>query len=189
MADYRLTAAPALGGYHRAFDGVTLREMPDLALVALALPRGGEAAATGAIEAAFGTALPESGHTALSSDGTERLLRLGPDQAFVLMTRSTPDAEAFIAARLGGAAYVTDQSDAFVALEISGPRSRAALERICPLDLHPKVFSVGDVARTVMEHLGVMVLRTGQDSFLLLSARSSARSFLHAVEVSIANTG
>ena len=42
-------------------------------------------------------------------------------------------------------------------------------------------------ARTVMEHLGVLILRTGEDDYLLLSASSSAKSFLHAVEVSLTN--
>ncbi|MYA88775.1 MAG: sarcosine oxidase subunit gamma, partial [Boseongicola sp. SB0662_bin_57] len=37
---------------------------------------------------------------------------------------------------------------------------------------------------TVMEHMGAMAIRTGDDAFLLLSAGSSAESFLHAVETS-----
>jgi sarcosine oxidase subunit gamma len=41
--------------------------------------------------------------------------------------------------------------------------------------------------RTVMEHLGVLILRTGDDAFMLLSASSSAKSFLHALETSVAN--
>jgi sarcosine oxidase subunit gamma len=38
-----------------------------------------------------------------------------------------------------------------------------------------------------MEHLGVLILRSGDDEYLLLSASSSARSFLHAVETSLRN--
>ena len=38
-----------------------------------------------------------------------------------------------------------------------------------------------------MEHLSVIILRDGADSFLLMSPRSSARSFLHAVELSVVN--
>ena len=38
-----------------------------------------------------------------------------------------------------------------------------------------------------MEHLGTIIIRTEQDTFLLLSASSSAGSFLHAVETSIRN--
>ncbi|MDX1786447.1 MAG: sarcosine oxidase subunit gamma, partial [Roseovarius sp.] len=71
---------------------------------------------------------------------------------------------------------------------ISGPGSLAALERICMLDLHPDAFKVNAVARTVMEHMGAIIARTGEDTYLLLSASSSAKSFLHAIELSIENT-
>ena len=36
-----------------------------------------------------------------------------------------------------------------------------------------------------MEHMGAIIHREGTDRFLLLSASSSARSFLHAVEASL----
>ena len=112
---------------------------------------------------------------------------MGPDLAFVLFERATPDAEEAVAERLGDAAYLTDQTDTWCALEIEGPVCRTALERICPLDLHPRGFAVDDVARTVMEHLGVIIARTREHGFLLLSASSSAGSFLHAVETSARN--
>ena len=53
--------------------------------------------------------------------------------------------------------------------------------------LYPDAFVEGAAARTVMEHLGVLILRTGPDAYLLLSASSSAGSFLHAVETSLVN--
>ena len=81
--------------------------------------------------------------------------------------------------------YSSDQSDAWCLLRIDGPASRRALERVCPLDLHPDAFPVGAVARSVVEHLGAIVLREGENAFLLLSPRSSARSFLHEIERSI----
>lgn len=187
MPDFTLAAAPALGAYDRTFGGVRLRELVDLALVSIALPRGGEAAAEQATLAAFQARLPVLGQSALSRDGSQRLLRLGRDQLFVLFTRDTPDAETIIANRLNGAAYTTDQSDVWVGLELSGANARRALERICPIDLHPAAFAQGSVARTAMEHLGTLIVRSGTDVFVLMSARSSAGSFLHAVETSIRN--
>lgn len=186
MSDFTLTSAPPLAGTDRSFDGVTLRAPADLAIVSIALPLGAEEAARKAVKTAFGAALPEPGKSAPAKDGA-RLLRLSPDQAFVLFTHPAPDAEPVIAARLKGAAYTTDQTDVWCALELSGPNARAALERICPIDLHPDAFAVDDLVRTVMEHLGTIILRTDADTFLLLSASSSARSFLHAVETSIGN--
>lgn len=185
MADYTLISAPPLAGVDQTHGDIRLTAPRDLAIVSVALPLGGEDAALKAIASGYGTALPEVGKSAVA--GAARLVRLGADQAFVLFERAEPDAEEVVAGKLGEAAYLTDQTDSWCALDISGPSSRAALERICPLDLHPDAFAVDDAARTVMEHLGTIVIRTGPDSFLLLSASSSAGSFLHAVETSIKN--
>lgn len=187
MSDLKLTASPALGGYRERFDGVTLEELPDLAIVSIATPLGDEAALARALENAFGAARPAVGTTTLSRDGRTRLLGMAPDQTFAIFSHDRPDAEKVVAGLIDGAGYTTDQTDVWVAMRIDGPKARAALERICPLDLHPKAFPVGRVGRTVMEHLGTIVLRDGEDSFVLISARSSAESFRHAVEVSVHN--
>ena len=73
-------------------------------------------------------------------------------------------------------------------LELAGPGAIAALERICPLDLHDSAFPVGAAGRTTMEHMSAVIIRTGPDTFLLLSASSSGMSFLHALETSLAYT-
>ena len=188
MLDFTLTSAPPLAGYAQRFDGVELGAPADLAIVSLALPLGGEAAAEKALKSAYGVALPDIGKSTLSKDGGARLVRLSPDAGFVIFAHATPDAEPHVAGKLNGTAYTTDQTDVWTGLEISGPRARAALERICPIDLHPGSFAEGDAARTTMEHLGTLIIRTGADAFLLLSASSSAKSFLHALETSIHNT-
>lgn len=187
MSDCILTADRPLAGYERAIGNITLTAPADLAIVSVALPRGGEAAAEKAVAAAFAVAVPDIGTAALAPDHDTALLRLARDQLFVLFTHAAPDAERAVAARLNGAAYTTDQSDVWCALDVSGPGCRRALERICPLDLHPDAFATGDAARTVMEHLGVIILRTAEDGFRLLSASSSAGSFLHALETSAEN--
>lgn len=186
MADFTLTAEPPLAGTDMVVAGVRLWAPADLAVVSIALPLGHEDAVRTAIEAAYGVALPEIGKSVITPKDT-RLIRLAPDLAFALFPHPTPDAERVVAARLDGAAYTTDQTDIWVALGLTGPDARRALERICMLDLHPEAFAVNDAARTVMEHLGVLILRTDADAYLLLSASSSAGSFLHAVETSLCN--
>lgn len=187
MSEYQLTAQPPLADYARRFGDIALRAPADLALVSIALPLDGEDAAHAAIKAAYGCDLPEVGKACVTSKGAAHLLRMGPDQALVLFEHTEPDAESRVAAALEGAAYTTDQTDVWVALEIEGARARAALERICPVDLHDEAFAVMDVARTMMEHLGVIILRTEAEKWLLLSASSSAGSFRHALEVSAGN--
>ena len=115
---------------------------------------------------------------------------MGQDQWFAEARRD--DGIAFakgLSEALGETASVTDQSDGWIQLRIVGPQARGVLEKLCPLDLHPEVFSVGSVARTAMEHLGVIVARSDEaSSFRLLTARSSARSFLHALQVAADST-
>lgn len=188
MLDLTLTAAPPLAGYDQSFENLRLRAPADLAIVSIALPLGGEAAAEKAIKSAYGTALPEIGTSSLSKEGDARLVRLSPDAGLVIFTHATPDAEPHVAGKLKGTAYTTDQTDVWTGVEISGPRARTALERICPIDLHPQSFAQGAAARTTMEHLGTLIIRTDAEAFLLLSASSSAKSFLHALETSIHNT-
>ena len=190
MADFTLTAEAFLGRFEHQYDDVKLREIYDVAVVSAAIPLRKLTAAKKAVRAAFSVDLPEVGLSALSQDSAMRILRLGTDQAFVVFPRAQQDtgAEPHIADLLGGVFYTTDQSDVWVTLELSGAGARRALERICPLNLAPDAFGIGAVARTSMEHLGTVIIRTCDDSFLLMSASSSAHSFLHAIETSIANT-
>lgn len=116
--------------------------------------------------------------------GDTRVVQAGADQLLLIFPHSTPDANAVVQEKLKGRGYTTEQTDSWVVLEVSGPDTRSALERICPIDLHPDSFHDGDVARTSMEHLGTLILRNGPNSFLLMSSRSSAHSFLHAIETS-----
>ena len=188
MSDFTLIAQSPLGGYKAEFNGVSLTELTDLAIVSIATPMDGGDELAKTVDSAFGTALPNIGHSSHTENGNTRLLGLQRDQMFLLFEHEGNDALAMVTNKLGEVGYYTDQSDTWAILRITGPGSRSALERICMLDLSPDAFSVGAVARTTMEHLGVMILRDDEDSFLLMSARSSARSFLHAIETSIAYT-
>ena len=96
-------------------------------------------------------------------------------------------AENKITDKVGETIYVTDQSDSWVIIKIGGPKSRAALERVCPIDLNPDFFPAGNVARTLLDHLGTIIMAEGNDQFLLLSARSSAHSFCKTLQRSIEN--
>jgi sarcosine oxidase subunit gamma len=112
---------------------------------------------------------------------------MGADQFFLLF--SAPDCDPSISIRqsIGGAGYIVDQSDSWAMVRLTGPNCRAALERICSLDLDPGVFPPGRVARTVMEHLSVIILCETDTKYTLLSPRSSAGSFMHALDTSARN--
>ena len=187
MPEYTLTALSALNGYKETFDGVALVELTDLAVVSIATPQGGEDALLKAVENNYGVTVPQPGKANLSKDGSTRFLGMSPDQMFAIFDHAKPDAVDVVAEKLKDTGYYTLQSDNWVGLRISGPKCLDALERISPIDLSPAAFPVGSVARTSMEHMGVIVYPEDADSFVLISASSSAASFLHAVVTSINN--
>ncbi len=189
MADFALTARAPLDGYARNFGAISLAEISGLSLVSVAVPQGGDDAFAAELADGLGASRPPTGDSVSGDRHGARVLGMQPDQLFILFEAPDPDRPAeTVAEALGPAAYVTDQSDSWAMLRIGGAGAREALERICMLDLDAAAFPEGRVARTVMEHLAVIILRDGPDSFLLMSPRSSARSFLHAMEVSIGNT-
>lgn len=188
MPNPSLSVRSPLGGYDRTIETVVISETTDLALVSVAVPLGGDARFSAALASGFGAARPATGDSTLGDRLAARVLGMQPDQMFILFDPPNPDRAAeTVSAVLESAAYVTDQSDSWTILRMAGTGVRAALERICPLDLDNEAFPQGRVARTVMEHFAVIVLRDGIDSFLLMSPRSSAGSFLHAVELSVRN--
>ena len=204
MDNPTLTAKPATG-CDLNIAGNRIQERADLAIVSLAIPLNGEDAFAKTLRSSLGLKMPSAtqattGDDTLSenlfrsgfddenearSDDTTYALRTGPDQLLLFFPHSTPDAETVIQEKMKGTAYTTDQTDSWTVFELSGTDLFSAMERLCPIDITTK--ENGAFARTVMEHMGALVLRTGDESILLASASSSADSFLHAIETSFRN--
>ncbi len=180
MADITLTATPLLGHADLHIGENRIKERADLALVSIATPLNGESALATALQNGWSLDLPSATQSTVTGD--TRALRTSPDQLLLVFPHPTPDAEPTVQSKVNGAGYTTDQTDAWVILEVSGPETLAALERIFPLDL--RNFAMGENGRTVAEHMSAMAVRLDVDRFLLMSASSSAQSFLHAVETS-----
>lgn len=85
---------------------------------------------------------------------------------------------------LDGAA-VTDQSDAFAVVQLSGARAEDVLARLVPVDLRGKVFKTNHVAKTMLGHMAVTIIRTGPDSFEIMAMRSMAKTLVHDLEVAM----
>jgi sarcosine oxidase subunit gamma len=189
VGEFNLKPEPFLGGYERDFGFISIKELNQQAVVSFAIPNGGENKAKKTLKKLFGVSCPKVGESELSKDGSLRLMRLGPDQLFCLISdqQDTHAAYQDIDQKLGQDIYTTDQSDVWVCLEASGPQTLKVMERICPIDLHPDNFKINNLARTTMEHLGTIILRSAKNTYVLLSASSSANSFLHTLETSIKN--
>lgn len=183
MADLTLKASPILGGIDMKRGDCHLKERDDLALVSIAVPLGGKTVLAKALKSRFDLNMPDAQNS--TTAGNYRLIQTTPDQMMLIFAHPTPDANEVVQKALSGAGYTTDQTDAWVCLELSGTGCLAALERLCPLDLDESVFPDNAAKRTTMEHMGAIAVRLASDRFLLLSASSSAGSFLHALETSI----
>lgn len=196
MANMVLQAQSPLAAYDQQFGQTRLSEHSGVSIHSIALAQSPENALA-SIASTLGAAWPDVGHSTSNANHTHRLLGLQKDQVFVLsyanaaVSHSSDEHhtndEITQLPTLHDDAYVTDQSDSWAGLVIDGPSARTALERICPIDLHPDAFKVGQVTRTSMEHLAVIILRENEARYLLLSPCSSAHSFLHAVETSLKN--
>ena len=185
MPEFQLVSEPRLGGYSQEFGGTRIEEVRDLAIVSIACPAGGSKRLRSAVSKAWSIDPPRPGTAAVSDKSGVTLMFMAPDMQFALFRNDGPPPVERVAGELGDAAYYTDQSDSWVALRLSGTHSADALERICPVDASPGAFPAGSATRTAMEHMGSIVYCESELSYLLLSASSSADSFLHAVETSV----
>jgi sarcosine oxidase subunit gamma len=158
--------------------GVTLTELPFLAMVNLRVEPGAEAAA--GIEAALGLPFPAA--NAVSGDPQARaILWLGPDEW--LVTGPESDAPALVellaaAGRSGGS--VVDVSANRTTVVLAGPDARNLLEKAITLDLHPRAFRAGRCAQTTFARGHVLLWQTAdgpQPAYRLLFRGSFADYF------------
>jgi heterotetrameric sarcosine oxidase gamma subunit len=91
---------------------------------------------------------------------------------------------------IGDLAAISDQSDGYAVLRLTGPEVPEALAKLVFIDLHPGAFGVGHVACNVAAHTGITLwrLEDGPDGaiFELAVYRSFAASFRHALSASFA---
>ncbi len=180
MPDHHLKPHTALGqaaAVTQTVHGVLIRENPNSALASLATRRG-RAADVARMAQSVGLALPGPGQI---SQGTPwSALWIGPEQWLVEAPfASHEDIVSHLAPIFGDAASLTEQTDAWVRFDLQGQGLAAVFERLCALNLRAMADLGG--ARTVIEHIGVFVLKLAEDHITVLGPRSSAASLHHAL--------
>ena len=186
MDDITLSAAPVLGT-DIAIAENRIVERADLALVSIATPLNGATALTTALRTQWKLPMPTARQCTVK--GNMRAIKTAPDQIMLVFPHEGSNANETVQSKLDGAGYTTEQTDSWFVLEVSGPDTQNALERLCPLDLHQDVFPINSSGRTNMEHVSVLLVRVADDQYLMMSPRSSAQSFLHAIQTSFSNVG
>lgn len=86
---------------------------------------------------------------------------------------------------LDGVAAVTDQTDAWAVVAMTGAGGVDVLARLVPIDLRPAQFKIGHTARTLLGHISVAITRKGADAFEIMVMRSMAGTLVHELSVAM----
>lgn len=157
-----------------------LVERVDVALASVAPRRGREAEAAKAAVTA-GIPLP-----AVASSARAEVFStfwLTPDMFMVEAPFAThEDIRPAMLAIFGPTASVTEQTDAWVRFDLSGPGLERLFAKLCNVDL--VAVAEGHATRTVIEHMGCYLIKRAPSSegmVTLYGARSMAGSLHHAL--------
>ena len=75
-------------------------------------------------------------------------------------------------------AALTDQSDAWTILSLTGDITADVMDRLCPVDT--RVLKTGDVVRSMIGHMSAIIEKT-EAGFKLMVFRAFAKTLLHEV--------
>jgi methylglutamate dehydrogenase subunit D len=119
---------------------------------------------------------------------------LGPETWLATSEKGGNEFSASLREEIGALASISDQSDGYAVLRLTGGKVRDTLAKLIPLDVHPRAFKPGDVASTVASHIGITLWRLDDavdatPAFEIAVFRSLAGSFWHALAQSAAEFG
>jgi len=165
--------------------GVIVTELVGLGLAAVEPRKGRAAELIAHVEARYGLSPLRSLRRVAA--GSVAFLGVGPNRWLAVSESAgfTDDLEA----ALDGAASVIAQTDGLVVLRISGSRVRDTFAKGLPIDLDPRAFAVGDVASSILAHIGVTIWRVDEIAYDVAVPRSFAGDFLHWLAESAAEFG
>ena len=150
----------------------TLREV-DLGILTSVAPYKGQGdAVSQSMKAAHGISFPAVAR--ITGKSGNQAIWFGRDMALLV----GPQADV----SLSKCAALTDQSDAWVCVELGGDGAEDVLARLVPLDVRVAHFKTGHTARTLVQHMNASITRTGSDVFLILVFRAMAQTLVHELK-------
>ncbi len=177
-----LQAVAILTGEDLVLDSCSVRVL-SMNIMSFAMPRGQKTAVAKGLKT-LGLSLPTAPKIFIK-DGVY-IVQTQPDQWFFISdVPPKKQTEKQTLKQIFALGYCTDQSHGWVGVELSGVDVLSVLERLCPLNLSQQAFAINSSARTSLDHLGVLMIRLGDNRFYLFSAASSAESFLHGIKTAI----
>lgn len=132
-----------------------------------------------AVKSVLKLALPTSANTFVEKGGNTALW-LGPNE-WLIVTPEDNCAELISNLKAKTTkvfSAITDVSGANTVLEVSGDKAQALLLKGCPLDLHHRVFNVGQCAQTVIAKTSMTLWQTSEDPIYKFIIRRSFADYL-----------
>jgi heterotetrameric sarcosine oxidase gamma subunit len=166
----KLIARTPLDGLDISHGDTRLREVSVGPIWSVAPFKGADAGA--ALNAAHGVGFPSPGQSMTNAE--VRIIWSGGGQAFLM--------GAVPAESVAKTAAITDQSDGWTVMEVSGAGARDVLARLVPADLRASEFGVGATMRSAVQHMAASVTRVADDTYLVLVFRSMAGTARHELE-------
>ncbi len=197
MADLTLKARTAFDGLlapagDAKEPGVRVAERADLSIATVLARKGQGEALAAAVSQRHGLGLPAG--PARAAAGDLAFVSTGPGAWLALREGGGYGLAPELGEALRGLASVSDQTDGFAVLRLSGPRVRDVFAKGIHLDFDPGVFPVGTAAATDAGHIGIVVWRLddgadGHPVFEVALFRSFAESFWRWLSESAAEYG
>lgn len=180
---------PAVVGSGR---GVIATEREGLGIARITARRGQSAQVVELLRTRLGIELPQTSRRA--SRGEVAIAGIAPGTWLATRDGAGNEFAQSLRPWLGDCASVSDQSDAYVMLRLTGPQVRAALAKLLPIDIHPRSFLVDALAQTVCGYINVMLWRLEDSAqsgatFEVWGGRSFAVSLHRAISHSAAEFG
>jgi len=160
-------------------NGCVLAECTPGYITSLGPFRGKEAELKTTLLAAHGLGLPADGR--VSHKGGLRVLWAGRGQYFLCGDKAASKT-------LAKSAALTDQSDGWAVMTLTGKDAGDVLARLCPLDIRPSVFGRNRTARTEVAHMMAVlsVIPKGFEIMVMRSFAADAVHHIHAAMISVA---
>ncbi|WP_376870937.1 sarcosine oxidase subunit gamma [Albirhodobacter sp. R86504] len=171
-----MTALGAQSARRQTHGVLTLTEQTDLALASLSLRRGS------VLPTPFGLTLPDVGKC--TDDLAVSAFWIGPDQWMVAEAGKGDVGIAQALKREAPDCSVTDQTDGFVAFEITSSEGGAPITAVMSklVNLDAVAFVPGCATRTGLEHMSVYILRRAENTLAVIGMRSLADTLWHALD-------
>jgi sarcosine oxidase subunit gamma len=166
--------------------GVLVRERAELR-IATVIARRGSDALSARVRSVYGIDLPRGPGRV----GSDRLAFVGIGPGTWLATREGGGRLSDELQReLADTAAVSDQSDGYAVMRLSGDKVRATFEKGLGVDLHPRAFRPGDAAVTACAHIGVILWQLDDTpTYEVAVFRSLAAALWHWLSESAAEFG